>query len=292
MKYYDVVISLGQQCATSNALRACHLQEETLPFDWSGGIIPEKCGKGGLEGKVNLIINGFKSFFEFEDLENRGNNAVDDLTNLWIVNKRTGLQYRHDFPANKPIADVYPQVKEKYLRRVERLYKIIEQSHRILFVYFAKEQGFENDYLIEQQVKLQNKYPDKIIDFFYIVNNPNYQIDKYDSTQLTPNIFIIECNFTYPTNPAIPQMYNGNTKLYYPIIENLYYTPVTVNYMRKKITHMENTLQNTLNIIPNTVKNTLKEYFSLYKIRHIIYFKYYYYRFISNLFVGGGKIKV
>ena len=284
MKYYDIVISLGQNCATSNALRACHLQEETLPFDWSGGVIPEKCGKGGLSGKVDLIINGFKDFFKLEDLENRGNNAEDDVTNLWIVNKRTGLQYRHDFPDSKPVEDVFPLVKEKYQRRVDRLNEAIEQSNRILFVYFAKEEGFEDDYLIEQQVKLQNKYPDKTIDFFYIMNNTKYQIDEYDSTSLTPHVFKIICNFTHPTNPKIPQVYNGNTKLYYPIIENLYYTPVTVNHMRKKILKLENDIQNTL-------KNTLKDYLKIYGMRHIINFKYCYYRFIANCFVGGGKIK-
>ncbi len=288
MKYYDLVISLGEHCATSNALRACHLQEKTLPFDWCGGVIPEICGKGGLEGKVDLIINGFKDFFELEDLDNKGRNTVDDVKSLCVINKRTGLRYKHDFPADKPISEVYPKVKERYLRRVERLYNSINKSNRILFVFFAYDMGFKNDYLIEQQVKLQNKYPDKIIDFFYIVNNPNYQIDKYDSTELTPNVYVIYCNFIHPTNPAIPQRFNGNTKLYYPIIEDLYYTPETVNYMRKKITQMENTIRNTLqNTLPNTIKNTLKEYFSLYKIRHIIYFKYYYYRFISNLFVGG-----
>lgn len=64
MKYYDVAISLGQYCITSTALRRNNLQAETMIFDWSAGILFDVCGLGGLDGKVNLICNDFKDFFE------------------------------------------------------------------------------------------------------------------------------------------------------------------------------------------------------------------------------------
>ncbi len=128
MKFYDAVISLGKYCITSTALRRCNLQLESMVFDWSAGIMPEQCGLGGLEGKVDLICNDFKDFFNLGDLENRGNNLENDTYNLWIVNRRTGLQYKHDFPANEPVEERYKVVKEQYMRRVKRLYDTIHMS--------------------------------------------------------------------------------------------------------------------------------------------------------------------
>ena len=74
MKHFDTVISLGQYCMASITLRRLSLQDESMVFDWSAGILPDKCGIGGLEGKVNLICNDFKNFFNLKDLENRGRN--------------------------------------------------------------------------------------------------------------------------------------------------------------------------------------------------------------------------
>ena len=83
MNYYDIAISLGQWCMASEALRRCHLQAESMPFDWSGGIIKEICGKGGLKSKVDLICNNFKDYLNLEDLENRGQDT-DDKTKFTI----------------------------------------------------------------------------------------------------------------------------------------------------------------------------------------------------------------
>ena len=127
MKFYDTIIPLGQYCVTSTALSRCHLRKETLPFDWSAGILPE-AGRLGLEVKVKLIANDFQDFFNFEYFENRGNNQENDVQNLWIVNKRTGLQYKHDFSSASPFEAQFEAVKEKYMRRVKRLYEKIEKA--------------------------------------------------------------------------------------------------------------------------------------------------------------------
>ena len=175
MRSYNAVISLGQYCVTSTALRRLHLFEGSLPFDWSAGILETQCGKGGLSGTVDLICNAFNNFFNFDDFENRGNNQENDVYNLWIVNKRTGLQYKHDFPANKGFEASCEDVKEKYIRRVRRLYDLIDKSNRICFVYIARDSGFEEKYLLEQQLKLAKKFHDKKIDFIYILHDKNLE---------------------------------------------------------------------------------------------------------------------
>ena len=137
MKYYDLVVSLGQYCITTTALRRLCLQNRSYPFDWSGGILEDVAGKGGLSVKVDLICNNFDNFFNFNDFENRGNNQEGDTYNLWIVNKKTGLQYKHDFQASISFENQFEYVKDKYKRRINRLYKDINNGYNILFVFAA-----------------------------------------------------------------------------------------------------------------------------------------------------------
>lgn len=219
MRYYDATISLGQYCTTSTALRRCKLQQQSMPFDWSAGILEDVCGKGGLEGKINLILNDFDNFFNYEDFENRGNNLENDTNNLWIVNKRTGLQYKHDFSSDIGFEENFINIKQKYLRRVDRLKYTLENSNDVLFVYIARDEGFSNEYLIDQQTKISNKYKNLNCDFLYIMHNSAYDINNYDIINLNKNVYRIDMNFTFPTDPVYPESWNGNTKVYYEILQ-------------------------------------------------------------------------
>lgn len=236
MKFYDIVISLGQYCITSTALRRCHLQDKSNVFDWSAGIIPEQCGYGGLSGKVDLICNDFKDFFNKEDFQNNGNNQENDTYNLFIVNKRTGLQYKHDFPASKGFDVSFQAVKDKYLRRVERLYNAIKENNKILFVFIARDSDFSDTYLIEQQKKLSKKFPNKVIDFLYIIHSEKMSPMELEETQLTDNIVRVDCNVCYATNPNYPESWNGNTKLYYAYLMNNYTSLASIGWVKSAIT--------------------------------------------------------
>lgn len=241
MKYYGAIISLGQYCITATALRRLHLVNYSLPFDWSAGIIEELCGKGGLEGKVNLICNDFKNFFNFEDFENRGNNQENDTYNLWVVNRRTGLQYKHDFPAEKNFEESFLDVQKKYNRRVKRLYKFINKFDSICFLYIARDINFSEKYLCEQQAKLARKFPNKTIDFIYLLHDKNLEFSSsvFYKKKLNKNVVCFYLNLIH-SRESYPESWNGNTKLYYPILcQHLitfsrikYLIPVTFNMAR------------------------------------------------------------
>lgn len=192
---YDVIISLGEWCLTSVALRKYKLQNKSLPFDWSGGILWDKSGYGGLSVKVDLICNNFENFFNYEDFENRGPNPKnEDYWFLWCVNKNTGLQYKHDFPSDQSFENSFVNAREKYFRRVKRLYEQIYSSTNILFIYIARDTGFSDEYLMEQYVKLSRKFPYKNIHMLYIMNDINDSVVEID---LAPNIKKIMLNFGY-----------------------------------------------------------------------------------------------
>lgn len=243
MKFYDMVVSLGQYCMTSLALRSVHLQEESNVFDWSAGHLQDMAGKGGLAGKVDLICNDFKNFFNFEDFYSKGPNKESDQEHLWVVNKKTGLQYQHDFLSSMTLEDSYPDVYEKYMRRVSKLYKNIEHANSILFVYIAKDEGFSDDYLIEQQKKLALKFPNKQIDFLYIMQNQTFDEKSFHKYYLTSNVCRIDCNVNHPSDLRKGKDWNGNTDLYYQLLQNFAYTPASLNYYRQVLYHMNYQLE-------------------------------------------------
>ena len=263
MKYYDLVISLGQYCITSTALRRLSLQNRSYPFDWSGGILEDVAGKGGLSVKVDLICNNFDNFFNFNDFENRGNNQENDTYNLWIVNKKTGLQYKHDFQASIPFENQFEYVKDKYKRIINRLYKDINNGYNILFIFIARDDGFSDNYLIDQQRKLSNKFKNKNIDMLYIINDNSFDKNGYNIKKLNNNITRIDMNMIYTTKDY-PESWNGNTELYYKLIENMCYSHASIQTTKENIKNNINEVKNKLHVI---FKNIYKLY-NIYTVRY------------------------
>ncbi len=263
---YDLIVSLGEWCVTSLALRKYNLQKKTLPFDWSGGILWEKCGYGGLSGKVDLICNNFENFFNKDDLENRGPNPKnEDYWFLWIVNKCTGLQYKHDFPSEQDFNISYNEARDKYIRRVKRLYNSIYSADKILFVYMARDVGFSDDYLKEQEVKLKSKFPYKNIDILYIMNDEGYSLEKIEEIKLSNSVKKITFNFGY-------QSIKDPNDL---VLDNI---------------HLRNILNNiTLSDVPNlkNIYGNMQEFYLSSINKHLAKHEYD----IKLLYVGGHPIK-
>lgn len=131
MRKYDLIISLGARCRTASALKLLKITEKTYPFDWlayDGSDTPMH-----LLVKCNLIKNHFENAFNFEDFieyhnpTNPGNRSVKNL--------KTDIRFGHDFPWEKSVKDFFPNFLEKYQRRVQRLYKDIDNAKKILFVF-------------------------------------------------------------------------------------------------------------------------------------------------------------
>ncbi len=258
MKYYDIIIPLGQYCITPTALDRLKMRNKSMIFDWSGCALEEQGGKGGLEVKVDLICNNFENFFNLEDLYSNGCNELLDTWNLWIINKRTGLQYRHDFPANKPIEESYPTVKEKLMKRVKRLYDEINFSDRICFLFLARDDGFSDEYLIRQHQKLSEKFKGKHIDLFFLGHKNGLEINEYYRKNINEHIYRIDCNFTYTTAPNPEEQWNGNTEVYYKILKEELFVPAllsnNVQQYQKDIASLRNeisSLRNDISFLQN-----------------------------------------
>lgn len=244
MKLFDAIIPIGADCHTAPTLTACRLKNEAMPFDNVGAALINKCGKGGLERKVELICNHFLDFFNLEDLVSRGANPETiDYWNLWIVNKRTGLSFRHDFPADKDIKDSYPAIAEKYQKTIDRLYEIINLSDNVLFLFIAKIEGYDDKYLIEQKIKLERAFPNKKIEFLYLMHKADFDPCKFVEREIYDGVMRVDANMTYTEATDIRGKALGNTKLYYAYLEK-YYSPVRFSYA-----------ENQLNLLRNAFKN-------------------------------------
>ena len=150
------------------------------------------------------------------------------MENLWIVNKRTGLQYKHDFSSAAPFQEQFKSVKEKYMRRAKRLCDGIEKAKRPLFLFIARDEGLCDGLLFRQKEILKNKYPRKNITFLYILHDPYFSKKEYAIHWIDKDICKITCNVTY-SQESYPESWNGNTGLYYKLLKRFVRKPKWIN---------------------------------------------------------------
>ena len=161
---YDLIFSLGEACACSQALRRSHLQLASFPLDWiSGGTFIER---------AKLVADRFAGWLEKEDFVYEGTNPVNGLG--IFRNRHTGFTHLHDFP-DKPLDEGYPEVLAKYTRRTERLYRLIGESRRILCVYLSRPAGPELPLqeLTEAQRILAESFPGTAVTLLHFRHEPN-----------------------------------------------------------------------------------------------------------------------
>lgn len=126
-KRFDLVFGLGSACSCTQALRAAGLQFASFPLDWVSGATFRR--------RVELLVGGFDGWMEeadFEQVPNPGAFGHDTYKNL-----RTGLCHPHDFDKGVSLAVSMPGVRAKYIRRVERLFRLIAAARQALVVWMA-----------------------------------------------------------------------------------------------------------------------------------------------------------
>ena len=127
---YDLAFSLGYDCNASLALRRAGLQFYSYPFDW--------LTRAALAARADLLARRFEGW-----LDSPG--GLDDLgpvpferfapRHRVVVDRASGLEFRHDFPLALPVADALPEVAAKYRRRADRLLESIGRADRVLAVF-------------------------------------------------------------------------------------------------------------------------------------------------------------
>ena len=167
---YDLILSCGQACNCSSALRSCGLQNCSYPFDWQF--------KADFATKVEILKNRFERYFELKDLEFVKIDSLNDK-NMVVKNNYTNIFFNHDFFVEKgSIETQYPTVREKYNRRINRVLEFLDKNvtKKVLLVYYERTVCDESDEKEKYSVQdlnsmineLEKIYPHTIFNILYV----------------------------------------------------------------------------------------------------------------------------
>lgn len=210
---YDCVFSLGEVCFCANFLRELNLRKFSAPFDWIAG--------GTFSQRLEFLINRFDNYFNEKDMAYHSRREFPEPRDIYY-NRRTHIVFNHDFPINKPFDEAFPEVKEKYFRRIKRLYKLIQKSKKVLIVYMEQAEtksGINSDdELCTLMAKLNNEFPRTHIDLMYIRHNENMKSGEYDVQRINDYVTTAQCYDKGDNEDAIAV---GNFHNVMPIFQNI-----------------------------------------------------------------------
>ncbi len=182
---YDLYIPLGATCFCTSVLRQAGLQFYSYAFDWLYGA--------SFIDRIKIIVNNFSNWLDKDDLEYIGNRTNPQPCDIYRNNK-TGIVFNHDFKISAPLEDTYANVKEKYDRRIKRLFKQISVSKKILFVYIEPPHvisDYNTSRIIEGQNLLQKKFPRTEISILYVYKIGGIEFQNRKIKKLSDNITTI-----------------------------------------------------------------------------------------------------
>lgn len=149
---FDVVISIGEDCACAMYLKELFLRDASYPFDWLCNATFEK--------RIELIVDGFDGFLLKENMKwfPKPTTGLRDKENDNYEDTNTGFYFYHDFKENVSLDETYDEVRKKYDRRIKRFYNSILANERILFVWWSRDKKIEDFKLVEAQEKLSCRF--------------------------------------------------------------------------------------------------------------------------------------
>lgn len=188
---FDLIISIGEDCACSSYLRRFNLQDYTYPFDW--------LTKASFDTRMNLLLNDFDSFLIKENIKylEKPKNANVDSNCDYYQDVKNDIYFYHDFRINIPFNSEFENVKEKYNRRICRLYDNIANSKKVLFVWWSRNKHLNYETIAKYYQMFSKKFFNQdiyflIIEYSEIKSEDNLldnhvKIIKYDNISFKQN---------------------------------------------------------------------------------------------------------
>lgn len=178
IKKYDLIVSIGEACSCTTALRDSRLQFKSYPMDWLFG--------SDFIGRCKIVASRFHRFIDIQDLEYVYSER--SISCDAYHNKYNDLTFNHDFEKGRPLKETYTKVSEKYERRISRLLETLDKQNRVLVVYIEtpikNHDVVNNDTLIIGQQIIANAFPNSKIDLLYFSNSYN----KKQTEQVSENV--------------------------------------------------------------------------------------------------------
>lgn len=164
---FDFVVSLGYDCSCAMNLRKLGLRSCSSPFDW--------LTEADIWTRIKLLETHFADFLEKEHLTKlvKGPNAPGK-GNDHYRDEPTGFCFYHDFREDLPFEESYAQVKTKYNRRIDRLYKKISESRHTLWVWRDPAHPLTEQETTEVSNRLAKIFPRNSVSLLVISNDSDF----------------------------------------------------------------------------------------------------------------------
>lgn len=182
---YDAIVSLGNKCPTAMILRDLGLYKESYPFDY----VPTT---------PKLILKYMKNQLEFYP----GKSEIRTEDGVWFGH----------FDLEKG----YYTTLETFKRRFDRLFQLLLEKKRILFVYTS-----EADVYNEMNNRYNDNYQDLKEFVEYLKETYNYS-DFLVLAIHTNKTFVNEPNFVHYTINVEDQFLSDNTETHIPSVTGRY----------------------------------------------------------------------
>lgn len=224
LKQYDIIYSIGRDCACSMYLQSNKLRSTSGPMDW--------ITTANFQERFEMLLNNFDGFINpdnFEFLPKNPNIANDENCDYYR-NTKTHFDFYHDFPTGVPFSESFPSVYEKYNRRIKRFYDNINKKKKVLLVWFSHYTRTPDSEILSLCNKFCKKI-DKQIDFLIIEHTENMFTPT--KTKLSKNILKINMHTrdVYGTAPV-----QGN----FDLVNNKVFKNYTINSKISIILHWFN----------------------------------------------------
>lgn len=134
-------VSLGSQCSVAAQLRNLGISGASLPFDWIRS--PD------FNSVLQILVwgpDGMKQWFrldQFELVKTSDQFRLAGLTDeerasgvcaAIYRHKSLGLGFYHDFRSDQSLAEQFSALREKYQRRLKRLWRELAQAKEVVFI--------------------------------------------------------------------------------------------------------------------------------------------------------------
>ena len=178
-KKYDIIYSLGRDCACAMYMKQAKLRSTSGPFDW--------LTNASFETRFELILNDFADFINPDDVRflPKNPNVINDEKCDYYENVRNGFYYYHDFPVGVKFSESIPAVVDKYNRRIIRFIDNMRNKRRILLIWFSHCTNTPDAVIIDLCNRVCDKFGKKI-DFMIIEHQENQHTAL--RRDLAPNI--------------------------------------------------------------------------------------------------------
>lgn len=196
---YDFIFSMGEACFCSTALRETCRQFRSMPFDWVGNAT--------IAERAQMIANGFEDWLKPELMEFIGEQTIELKHKFVYRNTKTDICFIHDFLQADNFETSFAKVKEKYDRRIARLYKSIQASRRVLAVYMGNPKSKVK--VTDTDLRAAKEALDKAangvaIDLLYLCNNDDTPYSRRKTTVIQPGVYKVEFCYNSFDDSIVP----------------------------------------------------------------------------------------